>query len=112
PPTRTPTAPPPPARTADVAMTGPIHDGLEAAGLAPGEHAVDTGYTSADELAAAQHRGITLLGPLRADSSPQARADGYTAEDFTLDWDHQHAHRPPARTRIPSWGHPPHRRAA
>ena len=97
-----------PASTADVAMTGPIHDGLEAAGLAPGEHAVDTGYTSADELAAAQHRGITLLGPLRADSSPQARAGGYTAEDFTIDWDHQHATCPQGRTSISWWDYTRH----
>jgi transposase len=97
-----------PASTADVAMTAPIHDGLEAAGLAPGEHAVDTGYTSADELAAAQHRGITLLGPLRADSSPQARAGGYTAEDFTIDWDHQHVTCPQDRTSISWWDYTRH----
>jgi hypothetical protein len=30
-----------------------------------------------------------LLGPLRADTSAQARTGGYTIEDFTIDWDHQ-----------------------
>jgi hypothetical protein len=61
---------------------------LDAAGL-PGEHAVDAGYTSADLLLAARARGITLVGPLLADTSPQARAGGYTAEAFTIDWETQ-----------------------
>jgi hypothetical protein len=77
------------ATVPDVAMTGPIHDMLDAAGLLPGEHAVDAGYTSADLLLAARARGITLVGPLLADTSPQARAGGYTAEAFTIDWEHQ-----------------------
>jgi hypothetical protein len=42
-----------PASTADVAMTTPVHDRLDAAGLAPAEHAVDAGYASADELVTA-----------------------------------------------------------
>ena len=77
------------ATVPDAAMTGPIHDTLEAAGLAPGEHAVDAGYTSADLLLDARARGITLLGPLLSASPPQARSGGYTAETFTIDWDHQ-----------------------
>jgi hypothetical protein len=55
-------------------MTTPVHDMLDAAGLLPGEHAVDAGYTSADLLLAARARGITLPGPLLASVSPQARA--------------------------------------
>ena len=77
------------ASVPDVAMTGPIHDMLDHAGLLPGEHAVDAGYTSADLLLAARARGIALLGPLLADTSPQARTGGYTTEAFTIDWDHQ-----------------------
>ena len=73
----------------DAAMTEPVHDMLEAAGLAPGEHAADSGYTSADLLLDARARGITLLGPLLSASPPQARSGGYTAEMFTIDWDHQ-----------------------
>ena len=52
-----------------VAMTGLVHGSLRAAGLAPGEHAVDSGYVSADLLVASRRRGITLLGPLLADIS-------------------------------------------
>jgi transposase len=76
-----------PATVTDVEMTGPIHDGLEAAGLAPGEHAVDAGYASADELIAARDRGITLIGPLRTTATRQARTGGYTPDMFTIDWD-------------------------
>ena len=71
----------------DVKMTGPVHDQHVQRGLAPGEHAVDSGYASAAELIAARERGITLIGPLPADTSRQARAGGYTADMFAIDWD-------------------------
>ena len=70
-----------------VVMTGTIHDGMDAAGLPPGEHVVDSGYASAEELLAARARGITLIAPLLADASRQARTGGYTADMFTIDWD-------------------------
>jgi transposase len=73
----------------DAVMTEPVHDMLAAAGLAPGEHAADAGYAGADQLLAAQARNITLLAPLPADHSPQARSGGYTADMFTIDWQHQ-----------------------
>jgi hypothetical protein len=60
---------------------------LDAAGLLPAGHTADAGYISADELVAAQARGITLTGPLRTTATPQARAGGYTAEMFTIDWE-------------------------
>jgi transposase len=77
------------ASVADVSMTEPVHAMLEASGLTPAEHAVDSGYTSADLLLDARKRGITLLGPLVAATSPQARTGGYTAEAFDIDWDRQ-----------------------
>jgi transposase len=77
------------ASVPDVAMTEPIHQAMTAAGVLPDEHAVDAGYTSADLLLAARTRGITLLGPLLADTSPQARTGGYTTEAFTIDFDNQ-----------------------
>lgn len=79
------------AAVADVAMTGPVHDSLAAAGLAPCEHTVDSGYISADLLAASAQRGITLIGPLLADHSPQARAGGYTQDAFAIDFDARQA---------------------
>jgi transposase len=79
------------AAVADAAMTGPGHDSLQASGLAPAEHAVDSGYVSADLLVAARLRGITLLGPLLPDNSPQARAGGYTQDAFAIDFDARQA---------------------
>ena len=77
------------AAVPDAVMTGPVHDMLAAAGLLPGEHVVDAGYTSADLLIAARALGITLLGPLLPDNSPQARTGGYTTAAFTISWDRQ-----------------------
>jgi transposase len=78
-----------PAPVPDAAKTGPVHDMLAAAGLVPGEHATDAGYAGADQLLDARARGITLLAPLAANASPQARSGGYTTDMFTIDWDHQ-----------------------
>jgi hypothetical protein len=75
------------AAVPDASMTEPVHDMLAAAGLLPGEHAADAGYAGADLLLAARARGITLLAPLAVPSSPQARAGGYTADMFAIDWD-------------------------
>jgi hypothetical protein len=77
------------AAVPDAVMTGPVHDMLAAAGLLPGEHAADAGYASADLLLDARARGITLLAPLAASTSSQARGGGYTADMFAIDWDHQ-----------------------
>jgi transposase len=79
------------ATVPDAAMTEPVHDRMQAAGLTPGEHVADSGYTSADLLLDARARGITLLGPLLSGSPPQARSGGCTAEAFTIDWDRQQA---------------------
>src|SRR6266478_2661543 len=59
-----------PAPVTDVEMTEPVHDALARRGLAPGEHAADSGYASADLLLAPRARGITLLAPVPPDSSP------------------------------------------
>lgn len=92
------------ATVPDVAMTEPIHDLLQARGVAPGEHVVDAGYTSADLLLAARARGITLVGPLLADVSPQARNGGYTLDAFTIDFDNQQATCPQGQTS--AWWNP------
>lgn len=90
------------ATVPDVAMTEPIHEDLHRKDLLPGEHVVDAGYTSADLLLAARARGVTLLGPLLADTSPQARGGGYTTAAFTIDWDTRHARCPQGATST-SW---------
>jgi hypothetical protein len=50
----------------------------------------------------AHARGLTLIGPLLADTSPQARAGGYTAEKFTIDWDQRQATCPQGQSSV-SW---------
>jgi transposase len=91
-----------PAPVPDVAMTATIHDSLSARRLIPDEHVVDAGYTSIELLLAARARGISLLGPLPPDPSPQARSGGYTVEAFTIDWDHQQVTCPQGR-RSSAW---------
>jgi transposase len=75
------------AAVADITMTGPVHDQLARRNLTPAEHAVDSGYASAAELIAARDRGITLITPVLAATSPQARSGGYTPDMFDIDWD-------------------------
>ena len=79
------------AAVPDVAMTGAVQDSLEAADLLPREHTADSGYVSADLLVSSRQRGITLVGPLLASTSPQARTGGYTTDTFTIDWDRKQA---------------------
>jgi transposase len=79
------------AAVADVAMTTRVHDQLQASALTPGEHAVDSGFMSGDELVAARLRGITLPGPLRPGRSAQVRPGGYAITSFTVDWDREQA---------------------
>jgi hypothetical protein len=70
-------------------MTGAIHDDLAGTDLAPGRHYLDPGYLSAAVAATGHARhGITLIGPLLADTSAQARAgQGYARADFTVGYD-------------------------
>jgi transposase len=84
----------------DVSMTAAIGDMLAARDLSPGEHAADAGYISADLLLAARARGITLLGPVLADTSPQARNGGYDTSAFGIDWDRRQVTCPQGETSI------------
>jgi len=79
------------ATVTDNAMTAVIDDHLAARELAPARHYLDSGYLSAEILATEWHRlGIALVGPLLADTSPQARAGaGYALADFTTDYDNE-----------------------
>jgi transposase len=79
------------AAVPDVMLTQVIHDGLDQAGILPGEHVTDSGYASAGHLTAARGRGVTLLTPLLPDPSWQAREGGITAASFTIDWDNRTA---------------------
>jgi transposase len=77
------------ASVPDTAMTTPIHADLARRGLLPDEHLVDSGYPSADLLVESADRyGITLVTPMLADVSAQARAGaGFGAAAFDVDFD-------------------------
>lgn len=77
------------ASVPDSAMTTPIHDSLARRGLLPDEHYLDSGYPSADLLVQSAARyGVTLVTPMLADTSPQARAGtGFDSTAFHVDFD-------------------------
>ncbi|HET9247946.1 MAG TPA: IS1182 family transposase [Xanthobacteraceae bacterium] len=92
------------ATVPDNQMTEPIHAHLGQRGLLPGEHLLDSGYPSAELLVSSQtDYGITLITPILADTSPQARAGaGFDRTAFAIDFDAQHATCPQGHTSS-SW---------
>ena len=63
------------ATVPDARMTEKIHAALAGRGLLPAEHYLDSGYPSAALVIDSLRRwGITLVTPLLADQSHQARA--------------------------------------
>ncbi|WP_167739083.1 transposase [Streptomyces noursei] len=75
------------ATVPDVKATTGIQQRLAERNLAPGEHYLDAGYPSADLVTAAAKNGITMITPLMADHSPQAKAGaGYAKGEFRIDW--------------------------
>lgn len=79
-----------PAPVVDRDALEQIHEGLDAKGLLPDTHLVDAGYVAADQLVASRNKGVTLLGPAPKDYQWQAQSDeGFTAQDFILDWDRE-----------------------
>jgi transposase len=81
------------ATVPDSQMTAPVHARLTGRGLRPAEHYVDSGYPSAELLVSSLASfGITLVTPMLADTSPQARAGtGYDRAAFAIDFGTQQA---------------------
>ena len=81
------------ATVPDSQMTEPVHARLARRGLLPAEHYVDSGYPSAELLVSSLATfGITLVTPLLADTSPQARAGaGFDRTAFAVDFDARQA---------------------
>jgi transposase len=73
---------------ADADVTPRVHRALAAQGRLPRVHLVDTGFLDAELLVASRRDfGVELLGPTRRDQRWQARAaDGFSLDDFTVDW--------------------------
>ena len=79
--------------TADGAATPRIHAGLQAKGLLPATHIVDTGFLDATLLVESRtDYGVDRFGPTRPNIHGQARAGaGFDAKPFTIDWERQQA---------------------
>jgi transposase len=77
------------ATTPDDKMRDTIHAALAEHTLLPQEHLVDCGDTDSEILVgSAQEYGVTIVGPVAADPSWQAReATGYDNSAFTSDWE-------------------------
>jgi transposase len=88
------------ANVQDVEMTQIIQEDLAHHDLLPDEQIVDTGYVDAELLVNSQrHYAITLIGPVLADNSWQAKAGkGFDAAHFQLDWQAQQATCPQGQT--------------
>ncbi len=75
-----------PATDPDVTATIPIQDKLIGRGLVPGEHLLDGGYPSAQNLATAAASGITMISPRSATSGRHATKQTFSPSAFTIDW--------------------------
>lgn len=89
---------------ADGEVTPSIHRALQKKDLLPHPHIVDTGYLDAALLVASQRDfGVELLGPPRPDVKWQAQAaQGFAAENFSIDWEKRKATCPTGKTSV-SW---------
>jgi len=78
-----------PATEPDCVTLPTIHMALAAKALLPAEHLIDAGYMNIDNLVnSRQSQQIELIGPMRPDSSRQARTqNGYDIAHFVIDWD-------------------------
>ncbi len=75
---------------------------LEAKGLLPAVHLVDTGFLDAELLVASRRdHGVELLGPTRKDQRWQARAGaGFGVEHFVVDFQRRKATCPRGRQSV------------
>jgi len=76
------------ATVPDDQVLEPVHHALAQRELLPEIHLVDAGYTDAEGLVSSQRDyGITLMGPVAADPSWQAKAgEGFDKASFLIDW--------------------------
>jgi transposase len=99
-----------PAPVVDRDALEDIHEALDTRDLLPDTHLVDAGYVAADQLVASRKKGVTLLGPAPKDYQWQARSgEGFTVQDFRLDWDREVA-TCPAGHQSKSWSPDYHQR--
>ncbi len=83
----------------EVTATADIRQRLTKHQVKPGEHYLDPGYPCADLVAAAAGEGITMVTPMLADHSHQARAaGGFAKAAFRIDWNTRQVRCPQGRT--------------
>jgi transposase len=89
-----------PATEPDCQTLPKIHTALAEKELLPGEHVVDGGYIAIDNvITSRQDHAIDLIGPMRPDSSWQARQQtGYDIAHFVVDWSAQEVTCPQGHT--------------
>jgi len=77
----------------DGQATEDIHRSLAEKALLPKQHVVDTAYVTGSHLVTSEEAyGIELLGPVRPDTSWQARQEeAYDVAQFELDWQRKRA---------------------
>ncbi len=68
-----------------------VHQALAQREVLPSLHLVDAGYTDAEGLVSSQRDyGVTLMGPVAADPSWQAKAgEGFDKASFLIDWERE-----------------------
>ena len=89
------------ATQTDMEHTQGLHQALAAAGLLPRTHLMDAGYVDAGILVSSQqHYDVTVVGPVSADHSWQAKEGGYDASQFLIDWQAQQAICPQGQTSV------------
>ncbi|MFE7243467.1 hypothetical protein [Streptomyces sp. NPDC057580] len=75
------------ATVPDVKATAPVQQRLAEHGIKPAEHYLDSGYPSADLIAAALEQGTRMVTPVLLDHSAQAKAaTGFDKSAFTIYW--------------------------
>jgi len=97
-----------------VEVTDTIHEALADKELLPGEHLVDTAYTSADQLLDSRRNyDIDLIGPVAGGGSWQGKAGtGFDVRCFAVDWEAQMVTCPQGKSSQPwhlrheKYGHP------
>jgi len=71
----------------DHTQVAPIQHALAERGVKPAQHLGDMGYITGETIAESAQGGIELIGPVRPDTSPQARLEGgITLDLFEIDY--------------------------
>ncbi|WNZ06390.1 transposase [Streptomyces sp. 11x1] len=87
------------ATVPDVKATAPVQQNLAERQVAADEHYPDSGYASVDLVVEAAGQGISMVTPLLADHSPQAKAaEGFDKSAFRVDWRARQVHCPQGAT--------------